>query len=70
MMADIDYRAISKDIYERFHDAFHKLHVSELKEQLAEKDEIITALNHTIADLKHRVDLAEWLVEKYREENE
>jgi len=110
-MAEVDYRAISKDLYERFHDAFEKLYVSELKDQIAEKDEIITALNHTIEEqqeeigrlrdvlkinteqqaehiktlleswekerkiltdqiksLRHRVDHAEWLVEKYRYE--
>lgn len=39
-----DYRAISKDLYERFHDAFEKLYVSELKDQIAEKDAEIERL--------------------------
>lgn len=56
------------------YDAFEKLYISELKDQIAEKDEVITALNHTIAELqaqntalKYRLDHADWLVEKYRE---
>ena len=51
-----DYRAISKDLYERFHDAFEKLYVSELKDQIAEKDEVITALNHTIAEQEAEIE--------------
>jgi hypothetical protein len=75
-----DYEAIRKDLYERFHDAFEKLYVSELKDQIADKDEIITAQDHMIADqqaeieglkiiikdLERRLEHAEWLVDKYR----
>lgn len=50
-----DYEKISKDIHERFKDAFDKLYVSELKDQIADKDEMITALNHTIAELQSRL---------------
>ena len=45
-----DYEAIRKDLYERFHDAFEKLYISELKDQIADKDEIITANDHVIAE--------------------
>ena len=50
-----DYRAISKDLYERFHDAFEKLYVSELKDQIADKDEVITAQDHMIAEQDARI---------------
>ena len=79
-----DYVSLRKELYERYHDAFEKLYVSELNDQLAEKDEIITALNHTIdeqqaeneslyiliKDLERRLDHDEWLVDKYREEED
>lgn len=79
-----DYDAIRKDLYERFHGAFEKLYISELKDQIADKDEIITAHERVIADqqaeieglrmiikdLERRLDHAEWLVDKYREEEE
>jgi len=39
-----DYETIRKDIYESFHDTFHKLYISELKDQIADKDEVITTL--------------------------
>jgi uncharacterized coiled-coil protein SlyX len=45
-----DYEAIRKDLYERFHDAFEKLYISELKDQIADKNEIITANDHVIAE--------------------
>lgn len=51
-----DYKAISKDLYERFHDAFEKLYVSELKDQIAEKDEIITANDHVIAEQQAEIE--------------
>lgn len=50
-----DYEAIRKDIYERFHDAIQKLYVSELKDQIADKDELITAQDHMIADQQDKV---------------
>lgn len=77
-----DYQAIRKDIYERFHDAIEKLYVSELKDQIADKDEVITAQDHMIADLQaeiegmrviinglqRQLEHAEWLVDKYRQD--
>lgn len=77
-----DYQAIRKDIYERFHDTIEKLYVSELKDQIADKDEVITAQDHMIADLQaeiegmrviinglqRQLEHAEWLVDKYRQD--
>lgn len=54
-----DYRAISKDLYERFHVAFEKLYVSELKDQIADKDEVITAQDHMIAEQDARIEQLE-----------
>lgn len=51
-----DYKKIGEDIHERFSESFHKLHVSELKDQLAVKDHIITALNHTIAEQDEEIE--------------
>ena len=51
-----DYEAIRKDLYERFHDAIQKLYVSELKDQIADKDELITAQDHMIADQADRIE--------------
>jgi uncharacterized coiled-coil protein SlyX len=51
-----DYETIRKDIYERFHDAFEKLYISELKDQIADKDEIITANDHVIADQQAEIE--------------
>jgi uncharacterized coiled-coil protein SlyX len=45
-----DYETIRKDIYESFHDTFHKLYISELKDQISDKDEVITANDHVIAE--------------------
>jgi len=54
-----DYEAISKDLYERFHVAFEKLYVSELKDQIADKDEVITAQDHMIAEQADRIEQLE-----------
>lgn len=51
-----DYEAIRKDIYERFHDAIEKLYVSELKDQISDKDEIITAQYVTIGKQAIEID--------------
>jgi uncharacterized coiled-coil protein SlyX len=51
-----DYEAIRKDLYERFHDAFEKLYISELKDQIADKNEIITANDHVIADQQAEIE--------------
>ena len=50
-----DYKAIRKDLYERFHDAFEKLYVSELKDQIADKDDVITAQSHIITEQDARI---------------
>lgn len=50
-----DYESIRKDLYERFHVAFEKLYMSELKDQIAYKDEIITAQDHMIGDQQDKV---------------
>ena len=63
-----DYEAISKELYEKFHDAFEKLYVSELKDQLNDKQAEIDGLKMIIKDLERRLDHAEWLVDKYRED--
>ena len=54
-----DYEAIRKDIYERFHDAIQKLYVSELKDQIADKDELIIAQDHMIGDQQDKVERLE-----------
>ena len=96
----VDYEAISKELYEKFHDAYQKLYVSELKdenERLRERLEIspdhpydgiycrdetirlldakiddkqaeIEGLKIIIKDLERRLDHAEWLVDKYRQD--
>ena len=51
-----DYEAIRKDLYEKFHDAFEKLYISELKDQIADKDEIITANDHVIAEQQVEIE--------------
>jgi uncharacterized coiled-coil protein SlyX len=51
-----DYEAIRKDLYERFHDAFEKLYISELKDQIADKDEVITAQDHMIAEQQAEIE--------------
>jgi uncharacterized coiled-coil protein SlyX len=51
-----DYETIRKDIYESFHDTFHKLYISELKDQIADKDEIITANDHVIAEQQAEIE--------------
>jgi peptidoglycan hydrolase CwlO-like protein len=51
-----DYEAIRKDLYESFHDTFHKLYISELKDQIADKDEIITANDHVIAEQQTEIE--------------
>jgi hypothetical protein len=51
-----DYEAIRKDLYERFHDAFEKLYISELKDQIADKDEIITANDHVIVEQQAEIE--------------
>lgn len=80
----VDYTELRKELYEKFHDAYHKLYVSELQEKIAEMDEVVTGCNHVIAeqqaeteslkiiikDLERRLEYAEWLVHKYREEED
>lgn len=51
-----EYESIRKDLYERFHDAFEKLYISELKDQIADKDEIITANDHVIAEQQAEIE--------------
>ena len=51
-----DYETIRKDIYESFHDIFHKLYISELKDQIADKDEVITANDHVIAEQQAEIE--------------
>lgn len=51
-----EYEAIRKDLYEKFHDAFEKLYISELKDQIADKDEIITANDHVIAEQQAEIE--------------
>jgi transcriptional accessory protein Tex/SPT6 len=51
-----DYETIRKDIYESFHDIFHKLYISELKDQIADKDEVITAHDHVIAEQQAEIE--------------
>ena len=63
-----DYNAIRKDIYERFHDAIEKLYVSELKDSIADKQAEIEGLRIIIKDLEKRLEHAEWLVDKYRQD--
>lgn len=65
----VDYVTLRKDLYEKFHDAFEKLYMSELKDQLNNKQAEIDGLNMIIRDLERRLEHAEWLVDKYREED-
>ena len=51
-----DYETIRKDIYESFHDTFHKLYISELKDQIADKDEVITSNDHVIAEQQAEIE--------------
>jgi superoxide dismutase len=64
----VDYTELRKELYEKFHDAYHKLYVSELKDQIAEKNAEIESLQIRIKDLERMLGHADWLVQKYREE--
>ena len=63
----VDYEAIRKDIYESFHDTFHKLYISELKDQIADKDEVITANDHVIAEQQVEIERLRTELEKCRQ---
>ena len=63
-----DYEAIRKDLYEKYHEAFEKLYVSELKDSIADKQAEIEGLRIIIKDLEKRLEHAEWLVDKYRQD--
>lgn len=50
-----DYDKIREEITEKHSESIKALYISELKDQIADKDEIITALNHTIDELQSRL---------------
>ena len=51
-----DYKKISDDLHERFSEAFNKLHISELKDEIAAKDETIAALGHMIDEQQEEIE--------------
>lgn len=62
----VDYAELRKELYEKFHDAYHKLYVSELKDQIAEKNAEIESLQIRIRDLERQLSNASWTAEMYR----
>ena len=62
----VDYTELRKELYEKFHDAYHKLYVSELKDQIAEKNAEIESLQIRIRDLERQLSNASWTAEMYR----
>lgn len=65
-----DYAELRKELYEKFHDAYHKLYVSELKDQIADKNAEIESLQIRIKDLERQLSDASWLVDHYRNETD
>jgi hypothetical protein len=61
-----DYETIRKDIYESFHDTFHKLYISELKDQIADKDEVITSNDHVIAEQQAEIERLNNIIQTMR----
>lgn len=37
----VDYAELRKELYEKFHDAYHKLHVSELQDEIERLREVL-----------------------------
>jgi hypothetical protein len=51
-----DYEKIREEIHEKHSESFKALYISELKDQIADKDEVITAQDHIIAEQKSEVE--------------
>lgn len=61
-----DFKEIQKDLYEEHHETFNKLQVSELKDQILEKNAEIESLQIRIRDLERMLGRADFLLEQYR----
>lgn len=61
-----DYEKIREEIHEKHSESFKALYISELKDQIADKDEVITAQDHIIAEQKAEIDQNRIDLEEYR----
>ena len=61
-----DYEAIRKEIMEKHSESFKELYISELKDQIAEKNAEIESLQIRIKDLERQLSNASWTAEMYR----
>lgn len=61
-----DYEAIRKEIMEKHSESFKELYISELKDQIAEKNAEIESLQIRIRDLERQLSNASWSTEFYR----
>lgn len=62
----IDYAELRKELYEKFHDAYHKLHVSELQDEIDRLHEVAIFLFGLLDDIDTASDEAKNNSEWYR----